>query len=256
MRGLKRLAISGITVLEKNDYMMRREPYRLGRVFGIPVGLDSSWFFVFGLLTWVLADNYYPAEFFNWPPVWYWVMGAVTALCYFASILLHEIGHSVVALLYRIRVRNITLFMYGGVAQIEGDSPSASAEFLIAIAGPLVSFILAFVCYMLLRVFPNTPLLLALVEYLAYINLVLGLFNLIPGYPLDGGRVLRSIVWAITGDLRRATFVAAKVGQSFAYIFILIGFWKIFSGNIGGGLWIIFLGWFLKNAATDQLQQL
>ncbi len=235
---------------------MASKQYLIGRIFGIPVGLDSSWFLVFGLLTWILADNYYPAEFFNWTPLLYWVMGAVTALFYFASILLHEIGHSIVAIWYGIRVRSITLFMFGGVAQIEGDSPHASAEFLIAIAGPVVSFTLAFICYSLLRLLSDNPPLLALVEYLAYINLVLGLFNLIPGYPLDGGRVFRAIVWAITGDVRRATFVAAKVGQGFAYIFIIIGFWKMFSGNVGGGLWIVFLGWFLKKAATTQLQQL
>ena len=235
---------------------MSRKQYFLGRIFGIPVGLDSSWFLIFGLLTWSLAGNYYPAEFVNWPPVLYWIMGAVTSLFYFVSILLHEIGHSAVALLYKIRVRSITLFMYGGVAQIEDDSPNAGAEFLIAIAGPLVSFALAFLCYSLQQVFSGNPPARALVEYLGYINLVLGLFNLIPGYPLDGGRVFRAIVWVITGDVRRATFVAAKVGQGFAYLFILIGFWKILSGNIGGGLWIIFLGWFLKKAATTQLQQL
>jgi Zn-dependent protease len=230
-----------------------RKQYFLGRVFGIPVGLDSSWFLIFGLLTWMLADDYYPAEFFNWSPVMYWVMAGVTALFYFASILLHEIGHSVVALWYKIQVRSITLFMFGGVAQIEGESPNAGAEFLIAVAGPLVSFFLAFVCNELLRVFSDNPPLLALFKYLAYINLALGLFNLIPGYPLDGGRVFRAMVWAITGDLPRATFIAAKVGQGFAFVFILIGFWKIFSGDIPGGLWIIFLGWFLKNAATTHI---
>ncbi|EQD35740.1 membrane protein containing Peptidase M50 domain protein, partial [mine drainage metagenome] len=166
---------------------------------------------------------------------------------------LHEIGHSVVALWYKIQVRSITLFMFGGVAQIEGESPNAGAEFLIAVAGPLVSFFLAFVCNELLRVFSDNPPLLALFKYLAYINLALGLFNLIPGYPLDGGRVFRAMVWAITGDLPRATFIAAKVGQGFAFVFILIGFWKIFSGDIPGGLWIIFLGWFLKNAATTHI---
>ncbi|WP_297455649.1 site-2 protease family protein [Ferrovum sp.] len=235
---------------------MARKPYWLGSILGIPVGLDSSWFLVFCLLTWMLADNYYPAEFSNWPPVLYWIMGAVTALSYFACILLHEMGHSVVALWYRIRVNNITLFMFGGVAQIEGEAPSAFAEFLIAIAGPLVSFILAFAGYSLLPVFSDNPPLLALIKYLAYINLALGLFNLVPGYPLDGGRIFRAIVWGITGNARRATFIAARVGQGFAYIFILFGIREMFSGDLGGGLWTIFLGWFLKKIATTQLRQL
>jgi Zn-dependent protease len=234
---------------------MARKQYLLGSIFGIPLSLDSSWFLIFGLLTWMLADNYYPAEFSNWPPALYWIMGAVTAACYFACILLHEIGHSLVALWYRIRVRSITLFMFGGVAQIEDGAPHAGAEFLIALAGPLVNFILAFICYEILPVFSGNAPLLALIKYLAYINLALGLFNLIPGFPLDGGRVFRAIVWAITRDARRATLIAANVGLAFAYLFILIGIWKVVSGNIAGGLWIIFLGWFLKNAATAQLQQ-
>ncbi|MBW8067157.1 MAG: hypothetical protein GJU73_06895 [Ferrovum sp.] len=235
---------------------MARKPYWLGSILGIPVGLDSSWFLVFCLLTWMLADNYYPAEFSNWPPVLYWIMGAVTALSYFACILLHEMGHSVVALWYRIRVNNITLFMFGGVAQIEGEAPSAFAEFLIALAGPLVSFILAFAGYSLLPVFSDNPPLLALIKYLAYINLALGLFNLVPGYPLDGGRIFRAIVWGITGNARRATFIAARVGQVFAYVFILFGIREMLSGDLGGGLWTIFLGWFLKKIATTQLRQL
>ncbi|NDU86319.1 MAG: site-2 protease family protein [Ferrovum sp.] len=233
---------------------MARKQYRLGSILGIPVDLDSSWFIVFGLLTWMLAANYYPAEFIDWPPTLYWIMGAITALSYFGCILLHEMGHSVVALWYRIRVNSITLFMFGGVAQIEGEAPGALAEFLIAIAGPLVNFILAFLCYSWLRILSDNPPLLALLKYLAYINMALGLFNLVPGYPLDGGRVFRALVWAITGNLRRATFMAARVGQGFGYIFMLFGIWKIFSGDLGGGLWMIFLGWFLKNTATTQLR--
>lgn len=234
---------------------MASKQYPLGRIFGIPVSLDSSWFFIFALLTWTLADNYYPAEFTNWPLFLYWVMGAVTALFYFMCILLHEVGHSVVALWYRIRVRGITLFMFGGVAQIEGQSPNAGAEFLIAIAGPLVNLILAFIGYESLPLFSGSAPLVALIKYLAYINLALALFNLIPGYPLDGGRVFRALVWGVTKDLRRATRIAATVGLGFAYLFVLIGVWKIVSGNISGGLWIILLGWFLQNAAKEQLQQ-
>ena len=126
---------------------MTRHNIPLGRILGIPIGLDYSWFVIFALLTWMLADSYYPAEFKDWPPLLYWFMGAVTAIMLFVSVLLHELGHSVVALRYKIPVRSITLFLFGGVAQIGAEPPSAIAEFLIAIAGPLVSLVLAVLFY-------------------------------------------------------------------------------------------------------------
>jgi Zn-dependent protease len=171
------------------------------------------------------------------------------------SVLLHELGHSVVALRYNIPVRSITLFLFGGVAQIGAEPPSAVAEFLIAIAGPLVSLTLAAVFYAVEPLVAGMEPLLGLVKYLAYINLALVLFNLIPGYPLDGGRVFRAIVWAITKNMRRATLIAANVGRFFAMVFIFVGVWQMFSGNFGGGLWIAVIGWFLDNAASAQVHQ-
>ena len=234
---------------------MFRHNIPLGRILGIPIGLDYSWFVVFALLTWMLAGSYYPAEFKDWSPLLYWFMGAVTAIMLFVSVLLHELGHSVVALRYNIPVRSITLFLFGGVAQIGAEPPSAIAEFLIAIAGPLVSLVLAVLFYSVQPLVAGMEPLLGLAKYLAYINLALVLFNLIPGYPLDGGRVFRAIVWAITGNMRRATLIAANVGRFFAFLFIFAGVWQMFSGNFGGGLWIAFIGWFLDNAASAQVQQ-
>ena len=234
---------------------MTRHNIPVGRILGIPIGLDYSWFVIFGLLTWMLAGSYYPAEFKNWPPLMYWLVGAATALMLFVSVLLHELGHSVVALRYNIPVRSITLFLFGGVAQIGAEPPSAVAEFLIAIAGPLVSLTLAVVFYAVEPLVAGMEPLLGLVKYLAYINLALVLFNLIPGYPLDGGRVFRAIVWAITGNMRRATLIAAHVGRFFAMVFIFVGVWQMFSGNFGGGLWIAVIGWFLDNAASAQVHQ-
>jgi Zn-dependent protease len=234
---------------------MTRHNIPVGRVLGIPIGLDYSWFVIFGLLTWMLAGSYYPAEFKNWPPLMYWLVGAATALMLFVSVLLHELGHSVVALRYNIPVRSITLFLFGGVAQIGAEPPSAVAEFLIAIAGPLVSLTLAAVFYAVEPLVAGMEPLLGLVKYLAYINLALVLFNLIPGYPLDGGRVFRAIVWAITKNMRRATLIAANVGRFFAMVFIFVGVWQMFSGNFGGGLWIAVIGWFLDNAASAQVHQ-
>ncbi|MEP7133861.1 MAG: site-2 protease family protein [Chloroflexota bacterium] len=234
---------------------MKRNTISLGRLLGIPIGLDYSWFLIFALLTWSLATSYYPAEFKNWSPTQYWIVGAATVIFMFGSVLLHELGHSFVALRYKIPVRNITLFIFGGVAQIGAEPPSARAEFWIAIAGPVVSFALAIFFSLLqplVRAF--TPL-LALAEYLAYINGTLGLFNLIPGFPLDGGRVFRAILWGSMHSLRRATLIAATVGRFIAYFFIVLGVWQMFSGNFGNGLWIAFIGWFLESAAASQLQQ-
>lgn len=234
---------------------MTRHNVPLGRILGISIGLDFSWFVVFALLTWMLASSYYPGEFQGWSPLLYWFMGAVTAILLFASVLLHELGHSVVALWYKIPVRSITLFLFGGVAQIGAEPPSAVAEFLIAIAGPLVSLTLAIVFYAVQPLVADTETLLGLAKYLAYINLALLVFNLIPGFPLDGGRVFRAAVWKATGNLRRATLIAAKVGRFFAFLFIFFGVWLMFSGNLGSGIWIAFIGWFLDNAASAQIQQ-
>jgi len=156
---------------------------------------------------------------------------------------------------YKIPVRSITLFIFGGVAQIGAEPPSAMAEFWIAIAGPATSFALALVFGLLQILVSGLSPLLALAKYLAYINGTLGLFNLIPGFPLDGGRVFRAIIWGATHSLRRATLIAASVGRFIAYLFILFGVWQIFSGNIGNGIWIAFIGWFLESAASSQIQQ-
>ena len=233
---------------------MTRSNVSLGKIMGITIGLDYSWFLIFALLTWSLAGSYYPAEFTDWPPLLYWFMGAVTAIMLFASVLLHELGHSVVALRYKVPVRSITLFLFGGVAQIGAEPPSAAAEFFIAIAGPIVSLTLALVFSVLKPVFAASQPLFGLVKYLAYINFALALFNLIPGFPLDGGRVLRAIVWSVTKNMRRATIVAANAGRFFGFLLIFFGVWQMFAGNFGG-LWIAFIGWFLDNAASAQAHQ-
>ena len=234
---------------------MTRHTIPLGRILGIPIGLDYSWFLIFALLTWMLAGSYYPAEFKDWPPLLYWFMGAVTAVMLFVSVLLHELGHSVIALRYKIPVRSITLLLFGGIAELGAEAPSAIAEFLIAIAGPLVSLALAVLFYAVKPLAIGIEPLYGLAKYLAYINLALVVFNLIPGYPLDGGRVFRAVVWAITGSMRRATLIAAHAGRFFAFLFIFVGVWQIFGGNFGNGVWIAFIGWYLDNAAAAQVQQ-
>ncbi len=184
----------------------------------------------------------------------YWFMGAITAIMLFASVLLHELGHSVIALRYTIPVRSITLFAFGGIAQIAGEPPSAAAELFVAIAGPIVSFVLAMLFSVVKPLVAGVEPLWGLAKYLAYINMAVVLFNLVPGYPLDGGRVFRAIVWAVTKNMRRATLIAANGGRFFGFIFIFVGVLRTFGGDLSG-LWIAFIGWFLDGAATAQVHQ-
>ena len=234
---------------------MKKHTIPLGKIIGIPVGLDYTWFLIFVLLTWSLAVNYFPHEFKQWPAAEYWIIGAITSIMLFVSVLLHELGHSVVAIYYKIKVKQITLFLFGGVAEIAGEPPKAIAEFWIAIAGPIVSFLLAGVFYLLKVIFGGVNSLFALFEYLAFINFVLALFNLIPGFPLDGGRVLRAIIWGVSHNLHKATYIAVIVGRFFGFMFIFFGVLQMFGGNMSGGLWIAFIGWFLESAAMSQLHQ-
>lgn len=234
---------------------MKRSTLHLAQVLGIPIGLDPSWFLVFALFTWILAANYFPLEFTNWSTAQYWIVAALTSILFFVSVLLHEIGHSIMALRYKMTVKRITLFIFGGVSEITTEPKSAMAEFVIAFAGPLTSLILAGIFYLLSLVFAGYSPLMAMMEYLAYINAILAAFNLIPGFPLDGGRVFRSIVWGITRNLRRATDIAAILGHAIAFFFILLGVWELFQGNWIDGLWVAFIGWFLETAVVGQVQQ-
>jgi len=227
----------------------------LGRVLGIPIRLHSSWFLVAALVTWSLAGGYFPQEYPGWAAATYWVVGAVTAVLFFASVLLHELGHSVLALREKVPVRSITLFIFGGVAQISREPPTAGAEFRIAIAGPLTSLALAGLSGLLRSVVPGDAVLAAPAAYLARINLGLALFNLIPGFPLDGGRVLRSVLWGLGASFRGATRWASWAGRGVAFLFILAGVGQMFLGGFLNGLWIAFIGWFLNNAAESSYQQ-
>jgi Zn-dependent protease/predicted transcriptional regulator len=235
--------------------MGRGSTISLGKIFGIPIALDYSWFLIFALLTWALAVGYYPLEFKNWATALYWIVGAATSIMLFVSVLLHELGHSVVAMLYKIPVQSITLFIFGGVSRITKEPTSPLSEFVISFAGPLVSFVLGGIFFVITPVFAAGSPLMGLVKYLAFINVALGVFNLIPGYPLDGGGVLMSFIWKATNNMHRATLIAANVGRLVAFLFIIYGVFQALTGNIIDGLWIAFIGWFLLNAAGSQIQQ-
>ena len=234
---------------------MFRHTIRIGRIFGITIELDYSWFLILGLLTWMLAVSYYPTEYKNWSATQCWIMGGITAVLLFVSVLLHEFGHSLVAMRYGIPVPRITLFLFGGVSQIATEPVSATSEFWITIAGPAVSFILALLFWEMQPVLSGVAPLAALAKYMVLLNLMLGLFNLIPGFPLDGGRLLQAVVWWLTDSFQRATMVAAVTGRFFGFAFIFFGVWQALGGNLLNGLWIAFIGWFIESAAVSQVQQ-
>jgi len=228
----------------------------IGKILGIPIRLHSSWFLVAALITWSLAGGYFPQQYPGWAGTTYWIVGAITALLFFGSVLLHELAHSILALREKVPVRSITLFIFGGVAQINREPPTAGAEFRIAIAGPLTSLGLAGLSSLLGSAVTGSAVLAAPLAYVGRINLMLALFNLIPGFPLDGGRVLRSILWGLGATFRSATRWASWVGRGVAFLFILVGVGQIFLGGFLNGLWIAFIGWFINNAAESSYQQI
>lgn len=235
---------------------MFTQSIRFGKLFGIPLGVNYSWFVIFALITLSLTTQFRDMHP-NWSYAEHLTIGIATSLLFFVSVLLHELGHSVVALKYHIPVKSITLFVFGGVAQIGKEPEKPMHEFNIAIAGPVVSFVLGVFFLVLMAITRDVAEgVSALSEWLGRINTVLALFNLIPGFPLDGGRVLRAIVWKATGSYERATTVAAGSGQFIAYGFILFGVWQALTGNFFGGMWIGFIGWFLLNASQSSTMQL
>jgi len=228
---------------------------KIASIGGIAIKLHWSWSAILLLLIIQLAVFDFPVLVPGQGPLLYGILGVITALLFFMSVLLHELSHSFTARLRGYKVSEIVLFIFGGVSNIEEEPRKAGDEFLIAIVGPLASFIIAGVCFGLLQLF-HPPLdiagasVAATLQYLALINVLLGLFNMIPGFPLDGGRVLRSIIWGITHNYRLSTRIAGTIGQLFAYGFILWGLFQTFMGDFSG-LWIAFIGWFLLNAARQ-----
>lgn len=231
----------------------------LFKLLGFQVRLDPSWIILAVLITWTLATGVFPAHYNNLSQASYWWMGAAGALGLFASIVFHELCHSLVARRYGLPMRGITLFIFGGVAEMDEEPESPRAEFLMAVAGPLSSFLLAVVFYYtsVAGASAGWPLqFTGTVRYLALINAMLAIFNLIPGFPLDGGRVLRSVLWAWTGNLRRATRTASQIGSGFGTLIFVMGILNVLAGNLVGGLWWFLIGMFLRNASRMSYQQM
>jgi Zn-dependent protease len=233
-----------------------RSQVKLGRIFGIKIGLHYSWFLIALLIVFSLLSEFHTSNP-QWSGAVTLSMAVTTAILFFVSLLLHELAHSIVAKSNGLPVREITLFALGGVSQIEKNPTSATLEFWMAFVGPLTSAAIGGVCLLMARALvgmSSNPW-IAMLLWLGYINLTLAIFNLIPGYPLDGGRVLRAIIWWKTGDADRSTRAAAKAGQAVAFAFIAFGIFRFFGGAGIGGLWIAFVGWFLLQAARESYVQ-
>ncbi|MBN2846919.1 MAG: site-2 protease family protein [Coriobacteriia bacterium] len=230
---------------------------KLGRIFGIPIEVDASWFFVFFLVASTLTTSYFPSALPDRGPVTYVALGFVTALAFFGSLVLHELAHSLVARAGGLRISKVTLFLFGGVSQLEDEPRGPGHEFVMAIAGPLTSILIAvgaWFAFVALRAAGARDVFWVPLEYLALINASLAFFNLLPGFPLDGGRVLRALLWALTKDLLKATKWASRVGQALGSILIAIAVFGVLQGTFDL-VWFAVMGWFLTSLAAGAYQQ-
>ncbi len=235
-----------------SNMSIRQGSWKIGLIMGIPVYLHFSWFIIFGLITWSLSSYYFPEVAPDLPVASYWVKGFIASFLLFFSVGFHELAHSYFALRHRMKIVGITLFIFGGVAQMKTEPPNPRAELEIALAGPLSSFVLGLVFFLLGSA--TTSGSSALFFYLAKINFILGIFNLIPGFPMDGGRVLRSFIWKRKKDYLYATQKAASVGKKIALFFIFFGLFSFFAGW-PSGFWFLLIGWFVYSAAQSSYQQ-
>ncbi|MBL8204537.1 MAG: site-2 protease family protein [Blastocatellia bacterium] len=234
-----------------------RVALRLGSIFGITILVHFSWLLIFALVTFSLVAKF-AGQFPQLPQAAHISIGVAASLLFFGSVLFHELAHSWLALRYGYAVRSITLFVFGGVAEIKEEAKQPAAEIWIALIGPLSSYLLALIFGAIWYVTQTSSAVISsMVGWLALVNVGLATFNLLPGLPLDGGRVLRGIVWKVTGNRERATQVAASAGRLFGYFFILQGLFLVFaSQNLANGLWLMFIGWFLSNAAEGARVQM
>jgi Zn-dependent protease/CBS domain-containing protein len=241
-----------------------RGAFKIGKIAGIEIGINYTWIFALVLFTWLFAESLM-ASTSGWARSTYWFAGVIIALGVFISVLLHELSHSLVAIRRGMKVTSIILFIFGGVSNIEKEPESAGTEFIMAAVGPASSLVLSGIFFGIYSLVPGvsnvaTPL-KAVLFYLFYTNLLLAIFNIIPGFPLDGGRVFRSIIWGATKSLHKATMIAGNVGRFFGWALILVGIFFVFGytiGSIGGllnGIWSIFIGWFLASAADSAMRE-
>lgn len=229
----------------------------LVRIAGIQIKLDYSWFFIFALILWSLSAGYFPRNYPGQSTQLYWIAGLIATFFFFCSIIVHELAHSLMAIHCGIKIPEIRLFIFGGIAQISEEARNPQEELKIAIVGPLSSFALAFTFWGIKTLlFADQTLVAIIFQYLAFINLALGIFNLIPGFPLDGGRILRAAWWWKSGSLTQATKIASDAGKGVALALIILGAFTIFAGALVGGLWLVLIGMFLRGIAASGYQDL
>jgi Zn-dependent protease/CBS domain-containing protein len=236
----------------------RATGFRLGKVLGFEIRVDLSWFVIFFLVFWSLSEGVFPDEYAGLGRLTYLTMGLVGTLLFFASLLAHELSHAVVSRRKGIPVEGITLFIFGGMALTRREPDSAKDELLIAGVGPLASLVLAACFELLSRLAPGLGFgvpVVGVADYLAFINAALAIFNLMPGFPMDGGRVFRAIAWSLTRDRMKATRWAVTGGRAFGTALMVIGAVQALAGSALGGLWLVFIGWFLRSLAGSSLQQ-
>jgi Zn-dependent protease/CBS domain-containing protein len=232
--------------------------FRLLSIFGFEIRIHATWVIILALVTWSLSGSYLPSVYPSWTAAEYWIVGLITALLFFCSVLVHELSHSFVARARGIPVQSITLFLFGGVSALTSEPRGPGEEFAISIVGPLTSFALgglAFLVGLGTRDLSFSAI-AAVAGYLAYINVAVGVFNLVPGFPLDGGRVLRAILWRVTGSMPTATRIAARVGQGVAVLIGLVGVWLTLQSDLLSGIWLLFIAWFLWDAARSSNRQM
>ncbi len=237
----------------------RKGGIEIFKVAGIQVAIDYSWLVIFALILWSLASGYFPKEYPGYSTSSYWLVGLVATILFFGSVLAHELCHAAMGNRLGEGVHRITLFIFGGMAELEHEPKSGIDELKIAAVGPLSSIVMAGIFCLIALGIPAagaTALWKAVFSYLAFINLALALFNLLPGFPLDGGRILRAVLWMRWGDLRRATAAAADWGNTIAWGMIAFGAMEIFGGALVGGMWLIFIGLFLRSAASSGYQSM
>jgi Zn-dependent protease/predicted transcriptional regulator len=230
----------------------------LFHLFGIEIRLDLSWILIAVLITWTLSSGVFPGYYPDLAPATYWTMGVVAAAGLFASIILHELAHAAIARRDGVPIDGITLFVFGGVAEMQAEPPSPKAEFRMAIAGPIASLVIALVCYLVASAGSATGAsapFVGVFAYLATINTILAVFNMVPAFPLDGGRVLRAALWAWKGELRWATRITAAIGSGFGILLIALGVLSVLRGNFIGGMWWFLIGLFVRGAAQMSYQQ-
>ncbi|TME54840.1 MAG: CBS domain-containing protein [Chloroflexi bacterium] len=224
---------------------------RLGRLFGIEIGFNWSLVFVFALIAWTLATGLLPIEVPHQPALAYWVAGAAGAVVFYGCLLAHELAHALVATRYGVKVAGITLWLFGGVSKLDGEPKSAGAEALIAGVGPLTSLAVAAVMFVL-ALLPLPSLVSGVLAWLVFVNVALAVFNLVPAFPLDGGRLLSSWFWWRQGSRQRGVHSAVRISRVFAYLMIAFGVFELFTGQVLNGIWIAFVGWFLLSAGTQE----